>query len=179
MNPSSPLFGFAIILATFLGPILAVITTRIIDNRRDLHQRRLYVFRNLMATRRATISPEHVNALNLIEIEFNGHSKVTDAWKAYLKALSTPFDQKDNERIAKDRQRLLTDLIYEIARIIKIPIPQLDILDGGYLPQGVVDAEAEQKLIRLLLTEIYKGTRSFPIEIKGSGPADQAPKLSL
>jgi hypothetical protein len=165
MSPNSPFFGLAIILATFLGPILAVVMTRFIDKRRDQHQRRLFVFRTLMATRRSTMSPEHVNALNLIEIEFYRHPKVTEAWKAYLRHLSTPFDPKENDRVTKERQRLLTTLLSEMTAVMNIRIPQLDILDGGYIPQGVVDLEAEQKAIRVLLTEISRGQRAFPIEI--------------
>jgi hypothetical protein len=172
MSPNSPFFGLAIILATFLGPILAVVMTRIIDHRRDQHQRRLFVFRTLMATRRATMSPDHVNALNLIEVEFHGHLRVTEAWRAYLRHLSTPFDPKDNSRVTKERQRLLTTLLFEMTSVMNIKIPELDILDGGYNPQGVVDLEAEQKAIRVLLTEIAKGNRAFPVEIQNNQPVN-------
>jgi hypothetical protein len=56
--------------------------------------------------------------------------------------------------------------------VMNIKIPELDILDGGYNPQGVVDLEAEQKAIRVLLTEIAKGNRAFPVEIQNNQPVN-------
>ena len=51
MNPSSDLFGWAILIATFVGPIAAVLVTRLIDAQREEYQRRLTIFRTLRATR--------------------------------------------------------------------------------------------------------------------------------
>ena len=54
----------AIVAATFLGPVFAVMISLWREARRDVRNRRLYVFRTLMATRRLAISNDHVNALN-------------------------------------------------------------------------------------------------------------------
>src|SRR5579863_9790507 len=64
------------LVATFLGLGFAVFTTRVIDRRRELSNRRTYIFRTLMATRRNPVAAEHVTALNLIEIDFHGQSDV-------------------------------------------------------------------------------------------------------
>ena len=80
------------IFAILLGPILAVQTTRIVDIRRARRERRLHVYRVLMATRAASLSAAHVEALNSIDLEFNGSQKadvaVVRSWKAYLDHLS-------------------------------------------------------------------------------------------
>jgi hypothetical protein len=55
---------WAVVLATFLGPIAALLITFVRDSRTQKYNRRLHVFRTLMATRKIAISPDHVNALN-------------------------------------------------------------------------------------------------------------------
>jgi hypothetical protein len=62
--------AWAIVAATGLGPIFAVALTLWRGGAYVKYQRRLHVFRTLMATRRIPISPDHVNALNLIEVDF-------------------------------------------------------------------------------------------------------------
>src|SRR5258708_5923174 len=89
MDPTSPHFGWAILLATFLGPILAVLVTRFLDHQRELRGRRMHVFRTLMSSRRGYNNNEFTAALNLIEIEFQGKPRVIQAWRAYFKHLGT------------------------------------------------------------------------------------------
>jgi hypothetical protein len=105
VNPSSQLFGWAILGATFLGPVLAVFMTRYVDGQRDRHERQLQVLRTLMATRRTVVSAEHVGALNLIEIEFYGHQQVIAAWKTYFQHLATGFEPKDLKELPENVAR--------------------------------------------------------------------------
>jgi hypothetical protein len=63
LDPTSTVFGWAIFVATFAGPVAAVIVTRWIDSQRDEYQRRLGIFRTLMATRAIGLSPDRVAAL--------------------------------------------------------------------------------------------------------------------
>jgi hypothetical protein len=46
--------GIAVVIATLLGPVLAVIVTRYIDEARAQKLRQLEIFRALMRTRNAT-----------------------------------------------------------------------------------------------------------------------------
>jgi hypothetical protein len=59
---------WAIVAATGLGPIAAVIVTFWRDAVNKQYERRLHVFRTLMSTRKIGISIEHVNAVNLARI---------------------------------------------------------------------------------------------------------------
>jgi hypothetical protein len=74
------------IFALIAGPVVAVYVTRWFDRSRAAKERQLDVFRELMRTRRGTLalSPDHVKALNLVEIEFYGSSSVLDAHRALL-----------------------------------------------------------------------------------------------
>ena len=60
---------WAIVAATGLGPVLAVTITLWREKTSAIFNRRLHVFRTLMATRRMPISNEHVGAINLIEVD--------------------------------------------------------------------------------------------------------------
>ena len=59
-----------VILAIIIAPILAVQVQKIIESRRSKRERKLQVFKALMATRATPLSPIHVEALNMIDIEF-------------------------------------------------------------------------------------------------------------
>ena len=93
------------------------------------------------------------------------------AYKNYMRQLAIPFEPKDTERVTHDRQSLRTKLLSEMARSLGFRVEQLDIFEGGYVPQGHVDIEREQAAIRRLLTEIADGKRSLPIEIRTGEPA--------
>jgi len=111
MNPNSPNFGWAILAATFLGPIAAILVTRYVDRLRERSARRLAIFRTLMATRRSFLSLDHISALNQIELDFQKDKAVMDVYATYMKHLGTPFDPKDNDRIARERQSLRTKML--------------------------------------------------------------------
>jgi hypothetical protein len=51
------ILGLAIVIATFAGPIGAVIVTRLIDRKRAQRDRQLDVFRALMRTRKGARNP--------------------------------------------------------------------------------------------------------------------------
>ena len=86
-------FEWITLLAVLLGPILAVWATRFLDDRRSTHEQRMSVFKTLMRTRRTPVMPEHVGALNLVEIEFQKDHEVITAWRALL----THFGTEDRD----------------------------------------------------------------------------------
>jgi hypothetical protein len=159
-------FAIATLVAISVGPILAVIVTRVIDNRRIRHERRLSVFRSLMRNRRDQLSADFVGALNLIEIEFATEPAVIDAWKALLKDFVNPWPStpKDQEFRAENRNTLIVNLIAAIAKSLKIHIEQLDILKGGYVPQGWQWDAEDQRQLRNLVAEILEGKRGLPVQ---------------
>ena len=79
------------IIAVFLGPIVAVRLTRYLDNKNEIKNRKLELFRTLMSTRAYSISWEHVSALNRIDVEFDNkipkEKEVLTSWKSYLDLL--------------------------------------------------------------------------------------------
>jgi hypothetical protein len=127
------ILGLAVVFATLAGPVLAVLVTRSIDESRQADERRLEVFRSLMATRRSTLSEDKVKALNLVEIEFYGEKAVELTHREVMNHINTPPPLPEGWN---DRQRkLMTKLLSEMAKVLGYELQQLDVLDGGYYPQ--------------------------------------------
>ena len=91
-------FEWISLAAILVGPILAVLATRFLDNRRSARDQRLAVFKTLMRTRRTPTVPDHVGALNLVEIEFANDGPVLSAWRALFSHLGTEHTPKSAER---------------------------------------------------------------------------------
>lgn len=157
--------GLATIVAVFLGPVFAVWVARHMDTRRADEARKLNIFRTLMCTRGLSLDREHVGALNLVEVEFIDCPDVVNAWKVYLANLGKempPIEQKDrHDAFIKRRNSLLTKLIDEIAKVLKIKVAQLDILEGNYVPPGWANEEWEQQLMRRGFINLLYGKTSI------------------
>lgn len=163
--------GIAVVLATLLGPVLAVYVTRRIDDKRQRIARQLDIFRLLMSARRVPLSADRVRALNLVEIEFHGNRSVEEAYRDLMRHINTPPPLPVNWQ---DRQRsLATKLLSEMGRVLGYNIQQLDVLEGGYWPQGFVDIESEQQQVRQVLLEVLSGRR--PLLVSPAAPAPPAP----
>jgi hypothetical protein len=163
--------GGAVVIATFAGPVLAVLVTRHIDNVRRVNERRLAIFRSLMATRRTLLSADKVTALNMVEIEFYGIQSVQDAHREVMTHINTPPPSPAGWD-ARHRT-LLTRLLSEMARVLHYELQQLDVLEGGYYPQGFADIDLEQQAVRRALIEVLSGRR--PLAVIPGAPVPPAP----
>lgn len=123
--PSDHIANWAVVVATILGPIAAVYITRKIDRFRANEERKVWIFRTLMATRdmNLSISMEHVQALQMIEVEFSRSRKkeraVVDAWRLYQQHLNSSAPDEDPGNYWGKRQfELLCQLIHRIAEYL-------------------------------------------------------------
>lgn len=159
---------WAVVAATGLGPIIAVGITLAFTYWRetsgDKHKRRLDVFRTLMATRRAVISPEHVNAINLIEVDFYRCKNVDTSWKEYKRRLD---DNKLPEDASwrNERDKRLSKLLFEMAKILNFEIPAIDIFEGGYAPGGLAFRDSRYVNMLEFIYELSKGKKSLPVSL--------------
>lgn len=121
-----------------------------------------------MRSRRFPVSADFVGGLNLIDVEFYDCPGVVRAWRAYLDNLSGPVSMgdQDNQRVGEIRNKLRTNILSEMTKVLRLPIPDLDIFGGGYGPQGWIDNETEASLARRFLADIAAGRRSIPIELR-------------
>ena len=79
-------FEWITIAAIVLGPVLALFIRRILDGIREKRERRVQLFLTLMRTRATPLAPDHVNALNSIEVVFDGENdrRIREAWHKLL-----------------------------------------------------------------------------------------------
>ncbi len=164
--------------AVLLGPILAVQAQKWIERAQGRRLRKEYLFRALVATRGgARLSPEHVGALNMIDVDFYGsrllgiriqsraEKKVIDAWKEYLDCLGEQITDSAGERT---REGAFNNLLFEISQCIGYSFDKVHLRRQAYAPQGHIDAEWELRSIRKALSEILQGNAALPIRFAES-----------
>lgn len=158
----------AIVLATLLGPVLAVQAQKWLERNRETKQRRVAIFRTLMATRATSLSPAHVEALNAVPIEFYGNDEklkaIVDKWKAYLNHLG----QKAMaiEVWGPKRLELFVDLLHEMAGFLGYKFNQVEISNDIYSPEGHAKIETDQEIIRRGLALLLSGQFALPMVVK-------------
>src|SRR5262245_8418521 len=99
---------------TLLGPVLAVQAQKWLEAGREKRDRRLAIFRTLMATRATMLSAVHVEALNAIPIDFYGKKKVMDEWETYFQHLNS--SGPENDAWYQRRVDLFVNLLTAIGR---------------------------------------------------------------
>ena len=155
------------ITAVLVGPIIAVRLTRYLDNKREVRERKLHIFKTLMATRAYTISWDHVMTLNRIDLEFDKNNKkekaVIEAWKAYLDILGDK--SITGEQWAVKRVDLLVELLHKMAVVLDYDFDRTHIKNSSYSPVAHGDIEEEQRAMRKGLIEVLEGKRHLPMHI--------------
>lgn len=125
-----------------------------------------------MTTRATNLSPQHVEALNAIPIEFYGKDKrlkeIINKWKTYLDHL-----HKDAEAPGwgEKRVELLVDLLHQMAGFLGYEFNTVEIANEIYSPKGHAWIETDQEIIRRGLARLLSGQLALPMEVK-SFPSD-------
>lgn len=166
----------AIVIATFLGPVLAVFTTRTIDNLRQRKERKMEVFRALMRSRRNTLSPEYVAALNMVELEFAGRDNVLRPFKTLFDHYQTQPQPNDWQ----DRLRsLIARLLFAMAKDLGYEMEQLDVMEGGYLPSGWNAMENDRNAVLSAMAKVARGEAAIPVVMVPFPQQGDAPTPTL
>jgi hypothetical protein len=165
---------WAVVLATIVGPVAAVLITRWRDNRREARNRLLHLYRTLMATRKIAISEQHVGAINLIEVEFHGVKPVIEAWSSYLTHLNSPAPPGSTsaqmEAWESRRGELLAMLLVKIASHLGISKGEIEIMHGGYAPQGWATRDQRHAAIQDYAIRLSEGQATLPINVSQQAP---------
>jgi hypothetical protein len=169
----------ATILAIIVGPILAVVIDRVQQRWTGKRSRRLEIFRDLMRTRRARLDAVHVNALNLVDLEFYGRRKVMAAYRDYVANLSLPLPRpEDLDRFLQHRDDLLIALLHVMGRELGYRYDKQDLARLSYGPSAWFNDLNTQRENMALLNEVLRGLRALPItamQPPGNNPYPPAP----
>jgi hypothetical protein len=153
------------IVALFGGPIAAVWISESRRRKDEIQHQRIHVFRTLMATRTTTLYQNHIEALNLVEIEFYNDRRIMDAWQLYRNHLDdSEFIKRDLLAWDKERNKLLIDLLYEMSIVLGYSFDKSQIQQGVYYPTGYQRVENENAEARTLWLQVLKGERQLPMK---------------
>jgi hypothetical protein len=161
------------ILAIVVGPIFAVGITEYLRKDEDKKNRKVHIYRTLIATRATNLSFQHVEALNLIEFEFSSGNKkdtnVIGAWNLYLLHLNDK--NYPQESWGARRADLLVDLLYEMSLALGYGHDKAAIKAGAYYPQNHVNIEEEQQALRKGLLAVLSQGQSINMNLTVSEDA--------
>lgn len=168
------LWPAATVVATLFGPIFAVQAQKAVERSQERNRRKLWVFQQLMATRRARLSPDHVQALNMIDLAFYGRRDfgkhratkteiaVTDAWHEYLDHLNT---QADEATWISRGDELFTNILGAMASDVGYSFDRVQLKKGAYSPIAHGEQETQIQNMRRLLSEILSGARPIKMQV--------------
>lgn len=171
--------------AVLISPVVAVQVQKFIERVKEKQGRRLQIFKALMSTRADRVSREHVQALNMIYIEFygrrvfrnrwqsNDEKSVCDAWKTYNAHLNDKsYDSLD--AWYKRGDDLFTELLYEMSQALGYDFDKVQLKSDAYKPTAHVDLENAQLAVLSGWAKILNNEQSLRMEVTNF-PQDQPP----
>jgi hypothetical protein len=176
VKPSDGVMIFAVLMA----PLLAVQVQKWLEQFRSERERQIRIFKTLMATRATGLSHDHVQALNLIDLEFRAKrfKKIRETWKGYLDHLGDyPKGEDIQARLPVWTERkadLLAELLMEMGRPLGYDFDAVHVKKGIYLPEGHTKLELEQALIRQGAIRLLFGDSSLKMDIQSVPVDDEA-----
>jgi hypothetical protein len=168
------LWPAATVLATLVGPVLAVQAQKWIERSQERNRRKSWVFHQLMATRASRLAPDHVQALNMIDLAFYGRRDfgkhratktevaVTDAWHEYLDHLGT---KTEDGSWPTRSDELFTNLLAAMAEDVGYSFDRVQLKKGAYSPIGHGEQEQLLLSIRQSVGEVLSGKRPIKMEV--------------
>jgi hypothetical protein len=150
-----------VVIATLLSPLIAVQVTKWLDQKNQVREEQIRIFKTLMATRAATLDPRHVESLNVIGVVFNSseekQKEIRRYWKEYLDHLNDkdyPVGPWGTKRV-----KLLVDLLHSMGSYLGFDLDKTHIGNEAYFPQGYSSLEDDQTAIRKAALEVLAGKR--------------------
>ena len=167
---------WVMVVAVLIGPILAVQAQKFVEKIRDKRDRRLQIFKSLMSTRAERVSREHVQSLNLIDIEFYGRlifgirlqtqkeKAVTNAWKNYNAHLNDKTYPTIDDWY-RDGDGLFTKMLYEMSQALGYDFDEVQLKRDAYKPEAHVNLENAQLAVLDGLAKALNNQNSLSVNV--------------
>jgi len=162
------LIGILTIIAILRSPIIALRVQKKMEGLNNQKERKLDIFKTLMATRADTVSFDHVKALNMIDIEFYSDRTVTSAWEVYRDHLNSfPQNTSEAKRELWDQGKAekLAELLFEISKNLGYDFNKILLQKGVYAPLAHGLLNNEQASIRRGCVELLNGAKTLKVEL--------------
>ena len=150
--------------AIIIGPIIAVQLQKFIERISATKERRLRLFKTLMATRGERVSRDHVQALNMIYIEFEGEQNVTGKWKEYNAHLNDK-SYATFDAWFKKGDEFFTELLFAMSELLGYKFDKVQLKNDTYRPEAHVNLENSQLAVLEGLAKILNNEKSLQMEI--------------
>jgi len=174
--------NYLMIFAVLFSPFVAVYVQSLIERRGERRAEKLWIFKTLMSTRVDKTSHSHVQALNMIDLEFTKNNKneklVRDIWREYLDHLGS----LPKEREAQDRELpvwstkcddYLAQLLVAMGNCLKYDFDPVYIKKSCYIPVRFDNESRMNDLRDFQLLKVLHG--DSPITIKVLNESDHVP----
>ena len=151
-------------IAAFSGPVIAIYVARKLDQSKVRYEMKLNIYRTLMITRTTPLSRNHLDALNIIDVDFYKDKKVKKSWKIYLEHLGVQY--KDNNEWHKKRSDLFSDLLIVMGNSLGYKnIDKTNINNYQYYPQSEFNNEQDFQDIKDGLKAILNNGKPLNMQI--------------
>ena len=180
------------VIAILVAPFAGICAYGKIEDRKKTYNRKLDIFKTLMATRATVLSPEHVGALNRIDIEFteDDEKPIRQAWAAYLDHLSngpqlpnsppagsneeTYRTYQDDYRQYQTRQETWNDgsrdrlatLLSKMGENFGYDFDEGKIKRAAYRPQHHESIELAQNQLLVYAGDVFSGRRPLSMTVE-------------
>lgn len=160
--------GIIEVLAILLSPLIALQVSARLDALKERRQRKVAIYRILMATRAQNLIWDHINALNSIDIDFAGPGKkdkaVRDKWKEYLDHLGD--DQMEPSQWATTRIEKLVEVLFVMGPAVGYSFDKVHLKRGIYSPRFHGRLEEDNEAIRTMARQLLEGKAALRVHVE-------------
>jgi hypothetical protein len=154
------------VAAIVLGPILAVATQLWFQARKTKRDSKLWTFNTLMGLRASIVSPNFVQAINLVDTVFYGNSEVRDKRREFL-ALVTAAQGRVMTSAEIDKAKdLIAELLAKMGKELGLDFDHTEIKDTGWYPVGFQILEETSSALREKGLAVLEGKANIGVVIK-------------
>ena len=154
------------IAAIFLGPIVALLLQGQLDKWRQIRKEKMSLYATLMRLRAVRLTPEYVNALNMIDVVFKKRNeserKIRAKWLILMDHFYKDTSATDWDERATD---LTIDLLDTMGKSLGYEFEPSHIKRNAYSPRLQATQFREQEELRKRLLEVFSGNRSIRVAI--------------
>jgi len=169
--------GLITVVAIMLAPIFTLRVQKKLEARKEKEQRKLFIFKTLVATYATRVSPDHIQALNMINIEFYGIEHVLNSWHLYQNHLTTAVADANNTSIPLEERELkakewidrgsdlFIDLLVCMSKEVGYPFDKTTLSNGIYYPIAHQRLEDENRFLRQGLLDIIYNNKPISMNV--------------
>ena len=154
------------IAAIFLGPIVALLLQGQLDKWRQIRKEKMSLYATLMRLRAVRLTPEYVNALNMIDVVFKEGNKSERSIRIKWLKLMDHYYADTKLPGWDDRLTDLTiDLLDAMGKSLGYEFEPSHIKRNAYSPRLQAIRFNEQEELRKRLLEVFSGNRSIRVAV--------------